>query len=207
MELENTDGVVASLERGLGEVHWIAKGFYPSLRLRMALCGITSVALAEKFTENEYDVELVISNPGIPNSKGMQHVMPLVRHGGRDVLVDATYSQFMEYVGLTPGYIIFGGEDLYPKEKIRIIERGDDVAVATDLYNASRNFLENRESIAEVNWKRNVFDDVSEEEQKVLWSTIWKEENFDVFAPDEETMDAGRKLAQFLTAEHVRLVD
>lgn len=207
MELANKEHAVMQLERGLGEVHWIAAGFDPSLRLRMALCGITSVALAEKFVENDYDVELIISSPAVPHAPEAQHVMPLVRHQGRNLIVDATYSQFMEYSGLTPGYVTFGGRDMYPREKIRVMMQGESDKVATDLYIASRYFLEHRQPMPEIDWKRNAFDNVSENDQKKTWASIWNEENFDTFIPDEQTLEAGRKLAKFITAEHVRLVD
>ncbi|MGH7218091.1 MAG: hypothetical protein ACREGE_01420 [Candidatus Microsaccharimonas sp.] len=207
MELANKDRVAADLEQGLGEIHWIARGFHSSLRLRMAVCGLTSIALAEKFAENNYDVELVVSSPNIPGDPETQHVLPVVRHKGQDVLVDATYSQFMEYVGLTPGYVVFGGEDLYPKDKIRIIGEGESDAVATELRTASQYFLKNRQPIPEIDWKGSVFDGVSEEDQEALLRTIWNENNFDTFTPDKQTLEAGRKLAKFITTEHVRLVD
>ncbi len=207
MELADKDGVTTNLERGLGEIHWVANGFYPSLRLRMPVCGLVSIALADRLVENGYDTELVISSPGVPRDEEKQHVMPLVHYKGQNVLIDATYSQFMEYAGLTPGYVMFGGQDLYPKEKIRLIEFGESGEAAAHLQSASQYFLDNREPIAEIDWKRNVFDNVSEDEQRARLRAIWNEENFDTFTPDKQTIEAGRKLAQFITAEQVQLVD
>ena len=207
MKLKHEQALANDLERGLGDIHWLAGVYDPSFRLRLPMCGITSVALTEAFRSAGVDAEAIISSPedfvAEPDS---QHVFVKVKTKSGEYIVDPTYSQFLDKVGLSPGYVIFGGKDLFPERKIAVFKYEDGYKIAQDLADAAVYFREHREETSEY-MGTYTMDNVSDSELAKEFSKIWNPDNFDIFVPSEsEVPEVGLRLAQFILPEHVQLV-
>ena len=205
MKLAHPEALTNDLEKGLGEVDWFSESLPTALRLRQSVCGIVSIALSEQLRQQGYDVQLVLSNPEIKADPRMQHVVPIVHHEGVDTIIDATYTQFLELSGLHPGYIMFGGEDSYPDEKIATFEVGNSVDVVTQLTKLSRQVMDNYRHIPKV-YPTMEFKHFNNEEIAGQLTQIWNPENFIEYSPTSATQVVGEKLAKFITPQHVNLV-
>lgn len=206
--LANEAGLVTSLEHGLGEVHWLTIGYDSSLRLRLPVCGLTSLALANVMAENGIKASAVISSPDLSVDPAMKHVMVKAEVADQTVLIDPTYSQFLDFVGLSPGYVIFGGEDLFPAQKIATIRAEDGMDLAKHLASTAVYFRTQRQPIEEMELSTNLMEDLTYDELVEQYYEIWNPDNFESFVSEEpETHEVAHRLAQFILPEHVGLVD
>jgi len=205
MKLTHAEALAADIEHGLGEVDWMSRSLPSRLRLSQNICGIVSIALSEQLRQQGYDVELVLSVPEIKADPLMQHVVPVVHHEGIDTIIDATYTQFLEFAGLHPGYVMFGGEDSYPDGKIVTFEVGSSEDVVTQLTTLSRQVMNNYKLIPEV-YPSMEFKHFNNNEIAAQLTQIWNPDNFTEFTPRVETTQVGQKLASFILPEHVHLV-
>lgn len=209
LELAQPDKLAEDLEKGLGEIHWLTKAFEPSLRLRMeGVCGITSIAIAEHFKRQGHEVDLVISDPKLDLDQGMRHVMPIVRVDGHEATIDANYSSFLTYAGLTPGYVMFNQFDYFPESKIEIIRDGKNEALVRKMSEAALRFMPHFQYMEEMNLRIPQFmePDVDESVVNATYAAIWDPAYFDTYRPSEETLAAGKRLAEYVMPEHVRLI-
>jgi len=206
MKLVETEPLAQDLEKGLGEVHWLMKSIYPWLRLRMSVCAITSIAVSERLREQGHDVELFVSQPKLDIDPTMRHVIPVVHQDGTDTVIDSTYSQFLEYAGLHSGYVMLGGKDSYPTEKIAAFELGRSEEIVTRLSLVSRQVMDHYEPIDDIPYPVIEFTHLNDEEIEANLAEIWNPNNFSEFIPTDETAQVGKKLASFILPQHVNLV-
>ena len=207
MYLENEPALANDLERGLGQVRWTAVAYDASLRLRLPMCDITSIALTEAFRSAGYDADPIISSPkGFIAEPDSQHVFVSVDTEQGKYIVDPTYSQFLDKTGLSPGYVLFGGEDLYPERKIAVFKYDEGDQVATALADATMHFRDNREILDE-HMGVYTMENMTHTEIAEEFNKIWNPANFDAFIPAEpEVREVGARLARFILPEHVKLV-
>lgn len=209
MRLENEKGLADDLERGIGEVHWNAFTWDSSLRLRLPLCGITSLALTEALQGQGYDARSVESTSDFGIEPGMKHVFTVLNNDGQQYIIDPTFSQFLDTVGLGTGYVTYGGEDLFPSRKIAIEPYEKGYEIAKSLARAATFFRMNRQptkdfylSLATYPMEDFTHDEVEDEYRK-----IWNPDNFDVFIPEcEDDVKAGHQIAKFILPEHVKMI-
>ncbi len=207
MKLINEPGLACDLEAGLGEFHWLPAAFEPSLRLRLPVCGLSSLALVKAMQENGIDAEAMISAPNIPSHPDLLHVFVNVNVNSETYIIDPTYSQFLDMTGLSPGYVVFGGEDLFPARRIEVFRSDDRQRVATELAQTAVNFRRIGVPIAELKHSLypmidHTFDEMTEE-----YSEIWNPDYFDTFVTDEPDMKKlVPKVASMISPEHARLV-
>jgi len=209
MKFENEQGLVDDLERGIGEVHWNAFAWDSSLRLRLPLCGMVSLALTEALQKEGFDAECVESTTDLSTELEMKHVLTVLNTGDQRYIVDATYTQFLDTVGLCTGYVIFGGEDLYPTQKIAVIPYDGGDKIANDLANATLHFRKYRQPVEDPILALATFsmDDFSFDEVEREYRKIWNPDNFDVFIPErEDDVKAGHRLAEFILPAHVKMI-
>ncbi len=206
MKLVETAQLAGDLEKGLGEVHWAMKGIYPWLRLRTSVGAVTSLAVSQILREQGYNVELVVSQPELFIDPEMQHVIPVVHENGVDTIIDSTYSQFLEYAGLYFGYVMFGGKNDYPEEKITSFEVGEAQKVVTRLSLLARYVMDHYEPVDEMPFPRIEFLGFTDEQIEATLAAIWNPDNFVEFTPSNDTLEASKKLAEFIVPEHIKLV-
>lgn len=208
MKLVETEPLAADLEKGLGEAHWMFNAFYPKLRLRMeGTCGVASLAITQHLLEQGYDAETVISAPKLSVDPEMRHVFTIVNDGGPGVIIDSGYTQFLEFAGLTAGYVMLGGKDYFPDPKIESFEVGNTQPVVERLTRIAEYVLDHRdETIDEQMFRTPEFEGMPVPEMSSVFSEIWNPDHFDTYKPTEYMAEAGAKLAHFVVPEHVKLV-
>ncbi len=207
MRLSHEQEVVRGLERGLGEAHWLFDATQPDLRLRMeGACGITTIAISERLNKEGASARMVLSSPNLAIDPGMHHVMTLVDVEGNDYIVDANYSSFLAYAGLFPGYVTFGGANRFPERKIAVFRPDDRGMIVEELAGIAQDFLLSREYIEKLQLHRPEFQTATPEQIVDTYDAIWNPDNFSEYQPTAVTLEAGRKLAAFITPGQVKLV-
>lgn len=207
MRLARPEALAKDIERGLGEVSFIARSQARGLRMRDSYCGLVSVAIVESLRQEGQSVELVLSSPNLSVDPDMTHIMPVVSLGNERTIIDGTYSQFLSYAGLIPGYVKFGGQNKFPAEKIAVFPVGGHQPVVDLLADTARSFVDSREEIAELSWKKSwPFDALSRDEIAAILTRIWDPENFTSFEPDEKALEVGRKMARHILPQHAELI-
>lgn len=207
MKLFNEPGLAHDLETGLGEFHWLAAAYNPSLRLRLPVCGLATLALVEAMRIDGVDAEAIISSPRIPADPDMRHVFARIRANGEERIVDPTYSQFLDMTGLSPGYVVHGGEDLFPAQKIEVFKAEDRSRIAVSLAETAVHFRTVRTPISEL--KRSLYrmNDHTYNEMVEEFSEIWNPDHFDAFVSEEEDLKkVVPKFARTISPAHTRLV-
>lgn len=207
MRLQSPDRLAEDIEAGLGELHWLYDRIEPSMRLRSeGVCGVASLAVAQHFRQQGRDVELIISSPRVWVDEEMRHVFPLVRSEQSDLALDLSFTQFLSYAGMSPGYVANGGEDLFPELKFAHIHDGDASAYVDIMTTIALDSMSRYE--APDPWFRAYeFEGMNEQEIRATYAAIWDPAYFDVYRPSARTLEAGRQLAALILPEHARLVD
>jgi hypothetical protein len=206
MKLVETGPLADDLETGLGEVHWLLGGINKNARLGMAVCGIVSVALSEILKSQAIHHELVLSKPKLDVDIEKEHVFVVIDDGRDGTVVDATYAQFYDYAGLTPAYVSMSGRSrFFPHEKIASFTVGKHHAIVQQMSLRARYFMNHYEPVDGI-YPRIDFKDLDEEQIAEQYARIWTPENLKPFTPTEATVGAGKKLAEFILPEHVKLV-
>ena len=207
MKLIETAPLAQDLERGLGEVHPLLAGINSEARLGMAVCGIVSVALSETLTKKDVDHELVISKPQLEVDPHKEHVFVVVKEGGDETVIDATYAQFYDYAGVSPGFLSMSGRSRFNfSEKIISFPLGAHDKVVERMSLQAKYFVNHYVPTDELPFQRIDFKDMDEDEIAGNYARIWEPERLEPFVPTDFTRQAGEKLASFIVAEHVKLV-
>lgn len=207
MKVSQETQLASQLEMGLGEYHWLAAAYDPSLRLRLSVCGMTTLALVNALQRDGFNAQAIISHPKIPSDTDMRHVFAQVEQHGETYIVDPTYSQFLDLAGLSPGYVVFGGEDAFPEKKIEVFKPEDRQRVAEVLARTAISFRMIRKPIDELQYATYPMEDYTYDEMVEEFSEIWNPMYFDPFVSNEpEMVKIVPKLASKITTEHIRLV-
>ncbi len=206
MRLENPELLASSLEDALGEYHWVSKNTDPHMRLRdVGVCGLVSAAIAE----NIDGATLKLSRPKITRDPTMRHLVASVPHEGEDVIIDASYTQFLVYAGLTPGYIVYGGADTFPEQKIATFKLGEHHETVLQLARHARIAIDTYERPADKYYNPNggIFKQYSDEAIIHEYNKIWLPSNLEDFSvPTGETAKV-RAIAARIPAEALRIVE
>src|SRR5665213_1227896 len=102
--LVDTEKLVYGLELGIGQSTTMFSALSPELMLRYSPCGLVSSAIVEYLKTQDIPVRQVISSPHLPFAPEVRHVIPLVGESENPRVVDASYSQFLGYVGISGAY-------------------------------------------------------------------------------------------------------
>lgn len=193
-----------SLKKGMADYRHINREkFVPeSLQLSLPWCGPASVAI-QNFLREKYnvDTEVVINK----FDHGIDPYLPLLTHvalRADNVLVDATPTQFMNLVGLTPEEAANHGlEHLYPESQAFVydFDQYRDVAnaFAEHAYAVdSANLVPRHDS--EYKFAGTMRGEPLPEMQRV-YQGIWKPDNYKPW-PVEDRREANRQAAAYLAA-------
>jgi len=207
MKLVETEPLAEDLEKGLGEVHYLLSAFNPPYRLSMGVCGIVCVALSEVLSQADIEHRLVESTPELDPESDEAHSFIVIEGEEEGTILDATYTSLYRPAGLTAGYLSMSGRGrLFPKEKIVTLPVGGHETFAKYMGLQARYFMDHYVPIDEVPQRRIAFKGMDEEQIAEAYNRVWDPENFSEYAPSEETVKAGRRLAKFIVPEHVKLV-
>lgn len=206
--LAHPEELAENLETGLGEIDPLWSGHLPSeLRLRRPVCGIVSVALALSFRRAGYTVQVAKTSPRWDMDRGATHVFPIIKDGDTPVVVDATYSSFLSYAGLTAEGVMDGQEATFPEEKIIVFEAGDTDTPSTKIVEAVPEALRSWRNTRKEWLFPPTLAFLSQREMKEDMAQFWDVSHSERFIPSDYTKAAASRLARYVAAEHVRLID
>ncbi len=205
MRLENPELLASSLEAALGEVHWVLGSLNPRMRLRMGVCGLVSAAIAETID----GATLKLSQPYSTVEPDMKHVVVAAPYQGQEVIIDASYTQFLGYAGLTPGSIACGGADTFPEQKIALFKLGEHHEMVLKLARHARTAIATYRQPADKYYIPTgvPFKDFSDEEIIHEYSKIWLPSNLHDHVVPEDEMEMPRAIAACIPAEALRIVE
>ena len=209
MKLVETEVLARDLEQGLGEIYEGTRAFPPALRLRMGVCAVTSIAIAEHLLERGELAQVIVSRPNLDIDPDLEHVMVLTLHEGEIGVIDPTYTQFLKYAGLDPNYVFHGGIDAFPDAKIASFTTEQEQPVVTQLSLISEYFMKRYTPIEDgfyVSGRSMGFEGMDDVMMEARLSEIWNPLNWRNYAPTSETLDAGKRLSRFILPGHVKLV-
>lgn len=196
----DTDRLATSLERGIVEHDKFlsARVIGPELRLRMPYCGLASIAVSSYLSSLGYKTRVIENTPDLTVGMDITHVLTEVTLEEGTVYIDPTYSQFMEYAGVSlyPQY-----EHFFPTAKIAVFdaENVDDVIV-DPMTHASVSFLSSAlfEEEADRLRKASPFYEEGLSTIRSEFAKIWNMNNFELFEPEGYTKKIGDRLARFV---------
>jgi hypothetical protein len=205
MRLQNPELLAVELECALGEVHWPSEGIASDMRLRtMGVCGLVSVGLALKFDH----ATTILSKPQIEAQPGMRHVFIRLSQEGTKFIFDASYTQFLEYAGLTSGYVKHGGADTFPDEKIAVFKQDDQAEIVDQLTRHARHALDTYVAPDDRYYNsRRVFEHFSDDRIRQNYMEIWNPAHFSQFHCSDIEKIKAKKLASMISDDAVVLID
>jgi hypothetical protein len=205
MRLANEELLASSLEEGLGEIDWLCERINPHMRLRMVgVCGLVSAAIAEHIEGSR----LVVSQPELSVDPTMNHVVAIVPTDENQLMIDASYTQFLSYAGLTPGYIHHGGVDTFPKEKIAAFEYGRQHNVVKQLTRSARIAIDGYVAPDDKYYNPRVeFKSFTDDEIHEQYDAIWNPKFFTDFSISHEQKVLAERLASYIPSHALELVD
>ncbi|MDB5165652.1 MAG: hypothetical protein JWM00_542 [Candidatus Saccharibacteria bacterium] len=195
------------LERGVQRVQRFSEFLGSELQLRHSTCGIATAAL-QKYLKRELDIDttrMIVDLPEAGAEFQKQHV--ILR--SMDVTIDPTYSQLLEYAGLS-AIDASSFHDLttyYPEVKIAVIEDqakdafvADFARIAFDLTHSTHPVLVGERSSAPF-----PIDDT--EEIAVFFDPIWTPDRFRPFPVESQpgVNEAAERIFRMMDTERTAL--
>lgn len=189
------------LEKGIEQVDGIV-AVDREFRLRMSYCGVASYAIAGYFSSEGYETRLVESNPRLAFEKQLRHVMVEVEADKDKIIVDGTYSQFLEFVGLTPGYVVYSGQDEYPEEKIAVFDKGNGQELADRITSLATHFQKvniHPDAGYGIRLGHGPLESASVDRLRHTYEAVWDSHNFRDYRPSNAVKLAGQAIQSVLT--------
>lgn len=197
--IQNIESLEHKLEQGLGHVY--KGGLFslpPELRLRMGVCGIASIAVQEILRDEGVSSQLLLSRPELPVDETMDHVFVMTD----DIIIDPTYSQFVQYAGVLPYDVARGdADDIYPERKIEQFNFHEPQRVVRNLARAAERALSFRPTYDHYdlrNFTPPAFEGLSLDDMSTMLERVWSPTYFSDYDPTVRTKHEGLRLAQYV---------
>jgi len=140
----DTDALAHGLEQGLGALDGFMAAFPEAERLNYSRCGLTSAAIQHYAMQRQLPVHLLIASPSISAEPYLRHVLPVL---GERTIIDATYRQFLGYVGLIGWYEKRSGRKLFPDHKVLVFDMDETDMVVDWLTQIAVEFRDNNQPL------------------------------------------------------------
>lgn len=195
-----------SLERGLGEMDpQLLAAFHPRDRLAVGVCGIVSVAISHYLSEHDVHNRMVLSNPQLDIDPDLRHAAVVLEEGGADTIIDATYTQFYGYAGLSPA--LKAELPQFPRKKIVQFPLGEHQQLVQNMSEQASGLITHLGGQRSPQHRAPEFTGMNRHQIASILDSIWSPENLTSFQPSFETMEAGKHLARFILPKRPTLVD
>jgi len=140
----------------------------------------------------------------------MRHVVPLVGENGDDPLViDASFSQFLGYVGISGGYEEQTKEQVFPEEKVIDFVLSEREMVVNWLTSVATQFhSRNRHPYNEFGWDLGS-DPLSAAPKSTIqqnFAKIWNPTNFLPWESIPRVQQDGQEVAKYIPREAISIV-
>lgn len=115
----DTEKLTRGLEEGVSRTRTGFGSLPRETILRVTPCGLVSSAISEFLKKQEIPHQLIVSEPNLPFDPDKTHVFVLAGNDPEySKVIDASYSQFLGYVGLRPDHEEHIGVSFYPDKKV-----------------------------------------------------------------------------------------
>ena len=197
--LVDTEKLAYGLKRGIAETDTIYSAGPEEYMLRYTACGLVSSAIYQYCKREGIPSGFRISSPNLPFDSSMHHVVPIVGESGGDAtVVDASYSQFLGYVGLHWGYETTSGAKAFPEEEIIDFRISETENMVDWLTSVAVQFQErNRRPCTEYGYDQGRGPLVIAERRviKGVFNQIWNPANLKAWEPPERVLRDGQIVA------------
>ena len=206
----DTEKLASGLEQGIADSNDFFSYYPAEHRLRGPVCGVVSTAIQLYLHSSGIDSELIISKPKLPFDSSLEHVYLLIGMVGTDrVVVDASYSQFLSFVGLREGYEIISKESVYPAEKILDFNESQRGLVVNWLGMVANRFRTiNSHPITgfDIDLGAGPMNYATTAELKTVFNSIWDPKNAELWVPDKFVLQDAAQIAQRIPKNCVQLI-
>lgn len=186
---------------------------FRKLYLRMIVgggCGDVSTAVMLYLQSQDIPAKTIISKPHLPFDRSMEHVMVAVNdEPDNPLMIDATYSQFLDYVGYSIAYDKITGRQIYPIERAIAFNINDRDNSLRKIAKAALHFRAiESELVKEVGYQfgEDWIPEVTTEQGMMdSLGPIWDHSNFYPYEPTESNLVAGARLSRFICKSAVKI--
>lgn len=198
------------LKRGIGQSNTLFRSLEDKNKLRASPCGLVSSAIHQYLIHAGLPSRLLISTPKLACDPEMQHCFNVVGTSpDTELVVDASYSQFLGYVGLHYGYERITGYNHFPKEEIIDFRLSKSYLVAEWLTTVATKFQ--RKNVHPLNrWGLDAGGGPLEGASHAViydnFSQIWDRAKMAEWTPPEYVVNDGLELAKHIPAGSVIIV-
>jgi len=198
----DVDKLANGLEKGIAHTNTFFCELPTHQRLRLTPCGLISTAIQQYLVAEGVDCALKISQPNLTLYPDLQHVFPVINPDSQDpTVIDASYSQFFEFVGLHTAYEVFSGTDAFPPEKV-ISFRFSEAELAADwLTLVAMRFRHINKHPKNSNGYDVTYcqpQNVTRQQLNQSYATIWNPDNTEPWSPDGDTTKQAKIIAQHI---------
>ena len=144
----------------------------------------------------------MISTPRLQCDPEMQHVIVVIGESTKNMTaIDASFSQFLGYVGMDYNYENLSNTDVFPKEEIIKFALSESALVAEWLTSVAISFR--RKNVHPVNkWGMDVGQGPLEAAPRAVllgtYTSIWNPSNLSDWSPPQYVIDDGIAVAQYI---------
>ncbi len=209
MTFADTEKVAEGLIEGLGAEVKLFTPFSRSVRLHLeGVCGVASIAIMRHLEQQGIPAKVVISEPNLEVDPGFRHSFVVASIEGSDRVIDASYTSPLNLAGLTPGYVMFGGPNKLPTQKIAEFQLGQQEKTVTMLGLIAWSFMENYVPLPDHAryYARIELAGKTDEEIEAAFHEVWNPENIRDFDEDEFYFNVGTKIAAHIDPADAKLV-
>lgn len=195
------------LKRGIGKTDTIFADGPFDYRLRYTACGLVSSAIYQYCLSQDIPSTLMISAPNLAIEPNMQHVVPVLgekQANGR--VVDASFSQFLGYVGLSWGYERATGHQAFPQEEIIDFNFSEHQIMADWLAQIAADFVPTKvrppayyDDDMEYWLGKGPLSGADKSVIAKVYSDIWNPKNMQVWQPPDRVINHGRIAASCIS--------
>jgi hypothetical protein len=194
------------LEEGIdaGGYAWL----YPrEYILRNPVCGLTSASIARHLNDREVPTMLVKARVRLPKLD-TEHALPLIVDHEPHA-IDACATQFLDIVGLSWGYAVKNGEDVYPADKIFDFKLSRIDEIIDWLTNTADQFRDREPKLTFKILGRTIGEGPMsvkpKSEIRDAYSSIYNPSIFREHVPSPAGQSAAMAIAKYITAESIQI--
>ena len=198
----DTEKLAFGLERGILDSSTMYRHAPQDAILRIAPCGLVSAAISRYLTHEDISHTLMISRPELSCDPKMQHVFPVV---GEGQIIDASYSQFFDYVGITVAYEVASQKRFYPIEKVIDFPFSERETIAEWMAGIACRFARENGCI-EQGWRtvgNGPLRKVIKTAIQATYSSIWNPSSCDVWLPPDYAEHDGEDIARHIPKDAI----
>lgn len=191
----DTEKLTRGLEAGVPNTRMVSSDFPRDDILRTMPCGLVTSAISEYLKREEIPHQLVISEPDLWFNPNIRHVFPIVGESAdHSVVVDAAYSQFLDFTGINTRNKDQLDADFFPEKKIldfRLQELDDTVDWLALWAEAFRDVEPYFEKL-----KAGPLSSVSNQAIRVSLNDVWNPNRLSPWNPSQRVVDHGRVVSE-----------